>query len=503
MVRNVMIQAEDAQSAQLLLQRFAVMGDQDAFRILVLRHTDFVYSVCRRELSTSEEAQDITQEVFVVLARKADSLRKDTVLHAWLFRVAINLCRQARRKELRRRNIEQQAQSSSSEQSHREVDSALARLPDADRAVLVLRYIQGLSIREVAWEIGVTEDSARMRINRALTKLRKRLGYVAIIQPLVIHPAPKSISTMIIPRPLKVPAVSILSFGCIAAFVVVVWPKGSSSNSATLRANRNGAAFGAGGSLTGGHDVAAIDNQTTQELLPIYGKVTIVVDGKPGFTGETWRSKDVTRWRSSSLGKPLEAEIKAGVVRSIVDPLRFPEPNVVAIIVAPETRRAVETDLFEAALLELPRYIYHEGGLKPILLPTDGKSGMKITGDGGRSYTVWVDSSHRNLVKKVDYEIGQFHFISTVEKWSNLGQGRWIAAEVQIKSWFNGQASPDRTVLISSVKTGKDVVIPAMPSPTPGSLVKDEFRHTVYKVDGRWNRVSEETKVGNGDIGSK
>ena len=500
-----MIQAEDAQSAQLLLRRFTAMGDDDAFRILVSRYADFVYSVCRRELNSAEEAQDVTQEVFVALARKADTLRKDTILHAWLFRVAVNLSRQFRRKEQRRQKVEKQALPISRVEKVIEVDEALAQLPEGDRAVLVLRYVECLSIREVGWEIGLTEDSARMRINRALNKLRRRLGYPANIAPLKMVPASHPISMTKVPRPYKLPRLSIILVGCIVWLVALFWTKPSSSSQVGLNTTPTESAISSrGSSPIGSSTIGDIENQAAQDLLPIYAKVRVVISGEPGFSGETWRSKDVTRWRTTGVGgKLLEAEVKGGAVRSIVDPFQFPEPNVVAIIIAPETRRTVEIDLFEAALIELPRYVHSQRGLKPISAPVDGKSGMTVTGDGGRKYTVWFDSAHRNLIKKVDYEVGQSHFISTVKKWSNVGQGRFVASEVHIKSWFDGKASPDRTVLISDVKTGKDVVIPAMPSPKPGSMVKDEFKQTVYKVDGRWNRISGELKVGNGNIGGK
>src|SRR5579884_2865221 len=90
---------EDHEADRLLLRRYVSQKDEGAFRTLVGRHLDFVYSVCRRELGSREAAQDVTQEVFVALARRAPNLRTDAGLRPWLFKVAVNKCLQLRRNE--------------------------------------------------------------------------------------------------------------------------------------------------------------------------------------------------------------------------------------------------------------------------------------------------------------------------------------------------------------------------------------------------------------------
>ena len=501
MVKNVMIQAEDAQSSQVLLRRFAANGDDDAFRILVSRYIDFVYSVCRRELGTPEEAQDVAQEVFVVLASRAKQLRKDTVLPAWLFKVAVNQCRMARRKESRRRKLEEKMALGSNSAPEFALDGVLAGLSDQDRSVLVLRFLQDLSIREVAQSVGVTEDTARMRINRALAKLRRRVGYAAVLAPLPMESAVLPVKTIQYPHP------SYLHWFPLAASVgaVVI---GTSLLSGTVRIgpalDRISKFWGARSANELSVSLLFDQQQSLNDLLPITAKVEVMEGGKAVFSGETWRSKEVTRFRSIQMGHLTEAEIKGGVARTMVDPHNNPGPNVGSIIISPDTRRVVETDLFELALLELPRYLHVEKGLTATPIPNSKQEGpIKVTVDGNRIYTVWLDPAHRNLAKKVGYKIDNFQFEFTVEKWLPLSGTRWVPARVEIKGWFQNHAQPVRTAVISNVKLGSDVHIPPMPVPRPGSMVMDEFKHTIYRIDAKWNRISEERKVGNGNLGGK
>src|SRR5208283_1153509 len=100
-----MLASDDMQ----LLQEFATGHSEEAFSALVSPHINLVYSAALRSVSNPHEAEEITQAVFVILARKAGSLRRGTVLSGWLYQTARLTASNFLRTELRRRHREQQA----------------------------------------------------------------------------------------------------------------------------------------------------------------------------------------------------------------------------------------------------------------------------------------------------------------------------------------------------------------------------------------------------------
>ena len=156
---------------------------QAAFEQIVRRHVALVLGVCRRELLDSHAAEDATQAVFVILSKKAGSIRAGTVLEGWLFNTARNVCSNIRRKERARlrheraAGLQRAAVKSQPRSDHAEVavDRALGRLREADRNALLLRFGEGRSVREVGDALFVTEEAAKKRIARGLQRLRKLL----------------------------------------------------------------------------------------------------------------------------------------------------------------------------------------------------------------------------------------------------------------------------------------------------------------------------------------
>jgi RNA polymerase sigma factor (sigma-70 family) len=176
---------DDQPDDRELLAEFASSGSQDAFAELVRRNTDLVYSAARRQLRDAHLAEDVTQAVFILLAKKAGSVQGPPA--GWLFKTTHYACRNAQKLASRRAYHEKRAaimkaETSSSEEENNwqqisaEVDQAMSRLSPVDRDVIVLRYLKSLSLADVGRFLGIKEDAARKRVDRAVGRLREILA---------------------------------------------------------------------------------------------------------------------------------------------------------------------------------------------------------------------------------------------------------------------------------------------------------------------------------------
>jgi RNA polymerase sigma factor (sigma-70 family) len=175
---------EDAE----LLRRYAAEKSEPAFAELVRRHVNFVYACALRRVGGDRQlAEDVTQHVFTALARDAAALAQREVLSGWLFTTARNASAQVVRTERRRLARETEAQlmneltSSPAHDAEWErlrpvLDDALDGLNDDDRQAVLLRYFEGKSFAEVGVKLRLTENTARMRVERALDKLHALLA---------------------------------------------------------------------------------------------------------------------------------------------------------------------------------------------------------------------------------------------------------------------------------------------------------------------------------------
>ncbi len=165
-----------------LLRQYADDGSEAAFAELVRRYIDLVYSVALRQAAGDTAlAQDVTQMVFVDLARKSRLLCGRPTLSGWLHTSARFAASKAIRGEQRRRAREQESLAMENHPAHAEMhweqlrpllDESIGRLTEADRDAIVLRFFQSKSHLEIGAILGLSENSANKRVERALEKLR-------------------------------------------------------------------------------------------------------------------------------------------------------------------------------------------------------------------------------------------------------------------------------------------------------------------------------------------
>jgi RNA polymerase sigma factor (sigma-70 family) len=166
-----------------LLKQYLDAGSETAFAELVQRYLDLAYSVARRQMRDSNLAEEVVQKTFCLLAQKAPELSRYESAAGWIYRATFNISLKTLRDERRRREREHtMAELNYATQDTAEppwegllplLDDALSALPDRDRTALALRFVQGKSMRELGVAMDITEAAAKMRVGRALDRVRK------------------------------------------------------------------------------------------------------------------------------------------------------------------------------------------------------------------------------------------------------------------------------------------------------------------------------------------
>lgn len=200
-----------------LLRAYAQHRSEPAFAELVGRHVNLVYSAALRMACDPHLAEDITQNVFVALAQNAAPLAERSVLSGWLHRTAQNIAAQTVRAIERRRAREQEAVAMNEllaadttpawADIAPHLDAALGELTEPERDAILLRYFERKSAREMAAQLGISDEAAQKRVSRAVEKLRDRFakrgitagtgGLVVVISAHAVQAAPVGLALTI------------------------------------------------------------------------------------------------------------------------------------------------------------------------------------------------------------------------------------------------------------------------------------------------------------------
>lgn len=206
-----------------LLRTFAEDGSEAAFTEIVGRYTDLVYSAALRQTRDATLAEEVTQTVFIILARKAGSIRQGTILSGWLYRTARYAAADAVKSEVRRKKREEASLKldptmgpSTGDRGEARwiemeplLDELMHKLKDKERVALVLRFFERRTLEDVGQTLHLSKDGANKRIQRALEKLRQlfarrgvTLGSISLAAALLenaVRAAPAFLSPAVAP----------------------------------------------------------------------------------------------------------------------------------------------------------------------------------------------------------------------------------------------------------------------------------------------------------------
>ncbi len=164
-----------------LLREYVRQNSDEAFASLVARHVNMVYSAALRKTGNPNAAEEITQVVFILLAKKAAGLQKGTILSGWLYQAARLTSASFLRTECRRVRREQEAcMESFTHGTESEVwpdiapmlEDAMGKLNEKERSAIALRFFEGRSFHEIGTGVGASENAAKKRVSHGLEKLR-------------------------------------------------------------------------------------------------------------------------------------------------------------------------------------------------------------------------------------------------------------------------------------------------------------------------------------------
>jgi len=323
-----------------LVREYAQFGSEEAFTELVSRHINLVYSVALRQVRDPHLAEEVAQVVFTILARKARGLGPKTLLSAWLSWTARYASANALTIQRRRQRREQEAhmQWTATEPASDPwtqiaplLDTALGKLGEKDHSAVVLRYFEGKSLSEVGLALGTSEDAAKMRVSRALEKLRRffarrgiTLSATAIagaVSASAVQAAPvtlaKSVSTVALAK-------GAAATGSILAIMrgtmkLLLWAKMKTAAYITA------AAIFAGGTTLAIKTAFAAQPAASAQADPALQGTWVGTEGQLTITGNTmkYQSARAQAWYEAKLTLNLDTDPKQAA--ALIEKGSFPE----------------------------------------------------------------------------------------------------------------------------------------------------------------------------------
>ena len=160
-------------------------GDVDAFETLYRQHSARVYSLASRMAGSSEDGEDLLQEIFLQAYRKIGTFKGDAALGTWLYRLAVNHCLdyvRSRQAKMNKLTETLDAETSFEPSARRDtpiarldLERAIDRLPDGCREAFVLHDVEGFDHKEVGHMLGIAEGTSKSQVFKARARLRALL----------------------------------------------------------------------------------------------------------------------------------------------------------------------------------------------------------------------------------------------------------------------------------------------------------------------------------------
>jgi RNA polymerase sigma-70 factor (ECF subfamily) len=172
----------------------SIRGDADSFNELILRWERPIYALAYRTIGREEDARDVCQETFLRAFRALPGFRGQAKFSSWLYRIALNLCRDWMRRERRAPTVQppedvdllelaaaaEPAESIEDLVARKDlariVERAMAQLPEEQRTAIVLKEYHGLTFQEIAELVGCPLSTVKTRLYQGLSVLRRELG---------------------------------------------------------------------------------------------------------------------------------------------------------------------------------------------------------------------------------------------------------------------------------------------------------------------------------------